>query len=45
MGKKKKIKDIIGFEPQKEENLIDISEELMKETKKIQDFLKEDNND
>lgn len=44
MNKNKKIKDIIGFETKKEEELIDISAEIMKEAEKIQDLLKEENN-
>jgi len=43
--KKKKIKDIVGFETEKEEKLIDISKELIKETQKIQDLMREDNDD
>ena len=40
----KKIKDRVGFETEKEE-LIDISGFIIEEAKKIQDMLKEDNDD
>ena len=45
MAKNKKIKDIIGFETKKEEDLTDISAEIIKEAEKIQDLLKEEDND
>lgn len=43
MGKKKK--DIIGFEPQGEEQLTDISKEIIEEINKMRDRLEEDNNE